>query len=503
MKSNRNKIFIYLVVFGAGVSVLAIELAASRLLAPYFGTSIFIWGNIIGIVLIALSLGYWVGGKLADKHPRTEYLMYLLLVAGILASFIPLFFSWYLEFVISNISFLASLIIGSFLAMILLFFGPVFLLGMVSPFALRILLSTVEESGKTAGSLYAFSTIGSIAGTFLSAFWLIPFWGTKETLYLSALILLLLGAVGLKKKPLYFLLVLFPLLLYFITEDNFIKPVSGLIYEKESPYQYLQIVKRDSQYNLLVNDGFGVQSIYDPNNILVESYYDYYSLLPFFQDTEEPKKVLLIGLGGGTISRQYLSFFKNISIDAVELDPEVVKAAKQFFDLADQKINIHIADGRSFLAQTKSTYDLLVVDAYAQQIYIPFHLTTQEFFQETKRHLKEQGILAMNVNAVSLDSDLLYGILQTLRSVYPYTYVASLGEGFNWLVVASRDSLDAREMQKRVSIPLLETIAEEISSQFRKIEPDNESMLFTDNKAPIEFLTEREIFDYFLSKSKS
>jgi len=335
-KAPQNKkarrIFLYLVVFGAGVSVLAIELAASRLLAPYFGSSIFVWGNIIGTILIALSLGYWIGGKLADQHPNVEYLMYLLIAAGILTSLIPLLFQLYTKLAAVNFSFLTFLIAGSFLAMILLFFFPVFLLGMVSPFAIRIMISDLKSSGKTAGSLYAFSTLGSIVGTFLSAFILIPFWGTKETIYLSALILLFFSAWGLKKKPVFFLLILIPIVLYFVTKGDNIKSVAGLIYEKESPYQFIQIIKKDKRYELRVNDGWGLQSIYDPNSILVNSYYDDYSVLPYFEHPNRAKDVLLIGVGGGTISRQYLAFFQDrisLNIDAVEIDPGVIKAAQQ------------------------------------------------------------------------------------------------------------------------------------------------------------------------------
>jgi len=506
MKSNPKKTFLYLVVFGAGASVMAIEMAASRLLAPYFGTSIFIWGNIIGIILIALSLGYWIGGKLADKHPQPEYLLYLIMLAGVLTSSIPILFGWYLKLVIVQISFIAFLIIGSSLAMLFLFFIPVFLLGMVSPFAIRILISTVEESGKTAGSLYAFSTIGSIIGTFLAAFWLIPFWGTKETIYLSALILLFLGAWGLKKKPIFFLLLLLPFLFYFITKDSNIKPVSGLIYEKESPYQYIQVVERDNQYHLRVNDGLGLQSVYDPNHILVGSYYDYYSILPFFQNPQGSKEILLIGLGGGTISHQYLALFQDrfsLNIDGVEIDPEIIKTARQYFDLADQEITIHIADGRNFLEQTDKKYDLLIIDAYAQQIYIPFHLTTKEFFQKTKTNLEKDGILAMNVNAVDLNSDILTRILQTLRSVYPHTYVAPLGEGYNWLVLASFESLDPQEMKEKVDLDLLRDVAEEVAVNFQEIKPDNSIPLLTDNKAPIELLTEKEIFRFLFRQARS
>jgi len=430
--------------------------------------------------------------------------MYLLMGAGILTSLIPLFFQFYTKLAAVNFSFLTFLLAGSFLAMVLLFFLPVFLLGMISPFAIRIAISDVQSSGKTAGSLYAFSTLGSIVGTFLSAFILIPFWGTKETIYLSALILLVFSAWGLKKKPAFFLLMLIPIALYFVTKGDNIKPVAGLIYEKESPYQYIQITESGDRYELRVNDGLGLQSIYDPNNILVDSYYDSYAVLPYFVHPNRAKDVLLIGVGGGTISRQYLALFQNripLDIDAVEIDPEIINAAKQYFDLAQQPISIHVSDGRTFLEQTDRRYDILIVDAYSQQIYIPFYLTTREFFSKTKDHLKEKGILAINVNAASRNSNLLNRILQTLKSVYAHTYLSPLGEGYNWLVLASESDLDLESMKQSVDNPILQPVANDVISGFEEIEINSHYPVLTDNRAPIELLTEKEIMDYLFKKS--
>jgi spermidine synthase len=496
---NKKKIFLYLVVFGTGVSILAIELAASRLLAPYFGTSIFVWGNIIGVILIALSLGYWMGGKLADQHPSQQYLMYLLAVAGVLTSLIPLIFPWYIRGLEISGSFIIFLLIGSLLAMLLLFFLPIFILGMVSPWAMRIMILDVASSGRTAGSLYAFSTLGSIVGTFLSAFVLIPFWGTRETIYLAAIILLLLAALGLKKKPIFFLLVLIQVLFFFITRDQQIKAVRGVIFERESPYQFIQIVENNNRYELKVNDGLGTQSIYDPDSILVNNYYDYYTILPFFQSPSEAKDALIIGLGGGTISRQYLHLFQDhfqVNIDGVELDPEIIKAAQDHFDLADQKINIYVDDGRNFLKKTDNIYDIIIVDAYSQQIYIPFYMTTIEFFQLTKNHLPPEGILAINVNAASADSKMLVGMERTLNAVFPHVYASPVGQGFNWLVLASSAGLDFKQMKKNVDLDILEPVATEVILNMEEVNVPDSINFFTDNQAPIEFLTEQEIYNY-------
>ncbi|MFA6391933.1 MAG: fused MFS/spermidine synthase [Patescibacteria group bacterium] len=508
---NRDKkIFLYSIVFGAGAAVMAIEMAASRLLAPYFGTSIFVWGSIIGVVLIALSLGYWIGGKYADKHPEIECLMLILVVAGLFATFIPILFYQFIEIIIARLLFGAELIIGSFFVMVILFFIPIFLLGMVSPFAIRISVSSVENSGKTAGNLYAFSTIGSILGTFLSSFWLIPFVGTRETIFISSSVLLLLGALGMKKnKFLFYLFVAIPIVFIFLFSKDIIKPSKGLVYEKETPYQYVQVVKEENsdRYLLLINDGHGVQSIYDPKNIILDNYYDYYSVLPYLhKNNTGDLDVLLIGLGGGTISHQYLNLFEdkyNLKIDGVEFDPGVITAAKEYFDLNNQDINIYTSDGRTFLRASDKKYDLIIVDAYAQQIYIPFHLSTQEYFNEVNEHLNENGILAMNINAIKYESRLLQSILQTVKSVYRNTYAVPLGrDGFNWLVVASDKDLEFDSMQKKNSIGILNDIVKEVAQKVITVQQDQSANILYDNKAPVELLTEKEILDFIYSNKK-
>ncbi|MBU0670907.1 fused MFS/spermidine synthase, partial [Patescibacteria group bacterium] len=191
--SKKQTYFLYLFVFICGAAVMCLEMAASRLMAPFFGSSIFVWGNIIGIVLIALTAGYYLGGRVADKHPNKNHLYYYVLVAGVYIAFIPFFFQLMysdlnLNLIFGN-SYILAVIIGSFITALLFFAPPIFLLGFVSPYAIRLATKKIEDAGKIAGSLYAFSTFGSIIGTFGASLLLVPFLGSRETIYISSFFL--------------------------------------------------------------------------------------------------------------------------------------------------------------------------------------------------------------------------------------------------------------------------------------------------------------------------
>ncbi|MBU0731898.1 fused MFS/spermidine synthase, partial [Patescibacteria group bacterium] len=309
---KKIKYFIYLFVFVCGVAVMFLEMAAARMMAPYFGSSIFVWGNIIGIVLIALSAGYYFGGRIADKYPQKKTLMFFVICAGIYTSFIPIVF----KFINDSLNFthyfgsdfLLLVILGSFLSSLLFFAVPIFILGFVSPYAIRLTASDVINAGKVAGSLYAFSTLGSIVGTFGAAFVIVPFWGSRETVYLASFLLLVISAIGLIKKPYLLILALLPVALYFLQAGAAIKDSEEIIYEDDSMYQYIQVKERDGIKVLSVNEGMGTQSIYDSENILTNKYYDYLSISPYISN-KVVKNGLIIGLAGGTLSRQINHFF--------------------------------------------------------------------------------------------------------------------------------------------------------------------------------------------------
>ena len=475
---------------------MAVELAASRILAPYFGSSILIWGNVIGVVMVALAVGYYVGGKMADKTPNIKVLMYNILFAGVIISFVP----WLVKPISINIlpagsmDYQLFLIFGSFLVMLLLFALPLFILGMVSPFVIRLLIVDVKQSGQVAGSVYAFSTLGSILGTFSSAFLIIPWLGSRETLLICSFLLILISSIGLVKKPWFFFFLLLPILIYFGWSDQTLSSEASLIYEKESLYHLVQIVQSGEKFHLKFNEGSGVQSTYIPGQPLVGAYYDYYSFLPYFF-YEDDLDILLIGAGGGTIPNIFVKLLADefdLTIDSVEIDQEVIKAAELYLDYPSDQINTIISDGRTYLRSNDKKYDIIIVDAYAQQYYIPWHLTTKEFFTEIKSHLSVRGILAINENSKYEDSILMKSISQTMRSVFSNLYVVPAKYAYNYMVMASNRTLNFSNWSA-ISNPDIQVLMRESEKNYWQVDQIEEKYILTDNKAPIEFYTESSL----------
>lgn len=500
--SNVKNKYLLLIAFISGMVIMSIEMSASRLLAPYFGTSIFVWTNVIGLVMIALSLGYYIGGKLADKKPSKSLLLKIIVIASIFIIIIP--------FIVRPVVSLSSIDIfkarpssfvilaGSFFATLFLFAIPIFLLGMVSPFIIRLLTKDRKNVGNIAGSIFAFSTIGSILGTFLSTILLIPAIGTKKTIIISALVLLFFSLIGLIRNNKKYLLLFLFFPLAFINFYN-IKNTPGTLHEGESAYQYIQIVeKKDKTRQMLFNEGLGINSIYNPEKILTGFYYDYYNILPYLRD-EIHKNVLVIGLAGGTIPRQYNYFFndEDIEIDGVEIDNEVIEAAKNYFDVSFSNLNIYNEEGRMFLKRSKANYDIIIIDAYNNQLHIPFHLTTDEFFEEVKNKLNSDGIIAININAFSNSSELLIAITNTISSVFENVYVMPIKGSYNFMVIGSGDEIDFNIVNSKTYNEDLKIIFNNIIEGAKKYTYDPFKTTLTDDRAPIEYLTDKMVFEYF------
>lgn len=489
--------FLNLLVFTTGAAVLSIELTASRLLAPYFGTSIFVWANLIGIVLVSLSVGYWFGGKLADRKPELRLLLLIVLTAGVATALVPLVSRAIAGTVLRAVSgFDVALVAGSFLATLILFTVPVLLLGMVSPFAIRLATTDVAKAGNAAGAIFAFGTLGSVVGAFGSAFGTVPNWGSRETFLLSSFLLILISAVGLKKWwPYLFLFV--PIAVYALVGGAGLKPLTNIVAERESAYQYLQVVDEgDGTRTLRVNDGIGVQSVYDPNSPRVGKYFDYFALLPYFRPEKRSQTVLNIGHAAGTITRQLDELVRkdfDLTITGVEIDREATELARQYFDLGKQNITVVNADGRVSLERSDKRYDAIIVDAYSQQIYIPFHLSTREFFELTRNHLEPDGIVSININAITRDTPLLQAFLATLAEVFPNVYVQHVSEGYNYFVFASMSSIDFSAFQQAVASSSYSDIGETLPETVERIEHPT-GLVFTDNRAPVELMTESMIF---------
>lgn len=476
-----------------GAGTLAMEIAASRLLAPYFGSSTVVWANIIGLILAYLSLGYWLGGKVADRRPESRLLGKMVVVAALVIAVTPFVARPILDLAIRGLDAVSvGAVVGSFFAALALFAVPVTLLGAVAPFAIRLALQEVGEAGTVAGRLYALSTVGSILGTFLSAIVTIPLLGTQRTLLGSAVLLVFAGTLLLGSR--WQLLTLVVAGLLFVPAGT-IKPTPGLLHESESSYQYVQVVERaDGSRALLLNEGVAVHSLRYPDTVLTGGVWDTFLLVPPLLD-ESPERMLVIGNAGGTVARAFGELYPGVAIDGVEIDPEVTEVGRRYLGLDDNpRLEVHTADGRPFLELSDERWDVIVVDAYHQP-YIPFYLATVEFFQLVRDHLTPGGVVALNVAAVPGDELLSEAIGSTLLAAFPQAWRWKPLR-FNELMLGFDRPRPRAELARRVAaapaevaalVPLFREGLEPVAAVARPL---------TDDRAPVEWLTDRMIIEH-------
>lgn len=491
-----------LVVFAAGFASLGVELAASRLLAPFFGTSLLVWANLIGVILIYLSIGYWLGGRWADRDPRPRTLLLILAVAGLAIGILPLIAAPLLELAVPALAqFNAELGLVSFLGVVILFAVPVTLLGCVPPFGLRLATLDLSKVGSTGGGLYALSTIGSILGVYVTVFWLIPTLGTRLTFLVFAALLLLVALLGLARAraALLALTVLAGLLLVSglqLRERGIgIKPLPNAVYETESPYNYIQVLDENGLRLLTVNEGQAYQSVYYPGATLLGGYWDLFLVAPYLTTTAPPRNLLAVGLAAGTVTKQFAKLYPNIRMDGIELDPELVQIGREWFDMHEPNLNVIIGDGRAALLGSPTRYDIIVLDAYRQP-YIPFHLATVEYFDLLKQHLSERGVLAINAARTHTDTRLVDALAATLRQVFPTVLEMDYPDGTNTILLASANPVSVEAYRARLAAlqnPTLEQLAEIAIPNVRPF--TGTGMVFTDDKSAIETLIHSIIFD--------
>nr|BBH94457.1 spermidine synthase [Thermogemmatispora argillosa] len=526
-----QKWLLVLVVFVAGAASLGVEMAASRLLAPYFGSSQFVWAALIGLILLYLTSGYYLGGRLADRFPRPIVFYLITTIAAFTIGLIPLIsrpiLLWSLN---AFATYSASVFIGSLAAVILLFAIPVILLGCVSPFAIRLLLQQVGRSGRLAGQLYAISTAGSIVGTFLPVLWLIPNYGTRFTFLVTAITLLLVSILGLvvsslgtgnggwpprdskhaariNKKSLLSLLLLIPLGLEFLALRGPIKPASGtdgggvLIAERESDYNYIQVVRVGSEMQLILNEGQAVHSVYDPTTILTGGPWDYFMIAPYFNKPPFTPamvhRVAIIGLGAGTIPREITAAYGPIPIDGVEIDPAIVELGRRYFAMNEPNLHVIVQDGRYFLRTTTQKYDLIGIDAY-QQPYVPFQLATEEFFSEVRAHLTPTGVAVINAGRTRHDFRLVETLAQTMHAVFPNVYIIDTARFTNSIIVGTNATTSLSNFARNTAMltnPLLVSVAQASLAFGNLREEQGRHVFFTDDRSPIEQLIDQMILD--------
>lgn len=490
-----------LLVFVVGAASLGTEIAAARLLAPYFGASTIIWANTIAIVLVALSAGYAIGGHIADRSPHLSRLCQLVFAAAVMLAAIPFVSAPLLRLAAGALGSLSvGGFLGSLLAVLALVAVPIMLLGTVAPFAIRLSLAYPEESGKVSGRLYAVSTIGSLAGTFLAALVLIPFAGTHRTFLVFALALALVGLSGLPRRW-----VLAPIalaVLIALPPGAVNANVAGrgkVIYEAETPYQFARVVEQpDGDRWLQLNEGVAIHSLYVPGSYLTNNYWDQFLVLPFARLQSQPSRLAILGDAAGTTARAYTHYFPRTTIDAVELDGRLTAIGHRFFGLPTAPtLHTITADARPWLASTSRRYDAIFLDAYRQP-YVPFYLVTREYFELVRRHLTPGGAVVVNVGHPEGSDALERAVSATLASVFPHVD-RDPSQATNTIVIASAAPISAQRLR---------TAASWLPSDLRDLARASATMLgpalrggpvYTDDRAPVEWLVDGSLFKYVSS----
>jgi spermidine synthase len=522
-------------VFLAGGALLSLEIASSRVMAPYFGNSLFVWGALIGVVLAGLSVGYWVGGVVADRWATTPVLVGVLGLSALLVLAIPFVDGWILEQVVS---WNPGPRMNPVVATIAIFGAPSVVLGTVSPIAVKLLARSLERLGRTAGRLFAVSTAGSIAGTFATAFFLIPELGTDQLIATLAVVLLLAAAAVALVERLILASVLSlvvaaasfgavvslapdqggivaasqlqnwsPVYRQRANEDRTGAPTEGqegyeLRYAKDSRYHRIAVVDdTDSRYLRFDSSFQSGMYLDDPYKTRFE-YSDYLHLgLTYNADA---RNVLFIGLGGGSGPKRMWRDFPAVRFDAVELDPDVVDVAYRFFELPrDERLNVEVEDGRRYLVQNEGPWDVIVVDAFYSDS-IPFHLATREFLELARSRLAPGGVVVTNIigSTGGSDSRLLRSMLRTYRTVFPTVAVhpvrvegdTNLGGIRNVIFVAgegaapSTQFLIERWNEVRRQAPGAPDLTTAIRDRADRPIPTNDVPVLTDDYAPTDAL---------------
>jgi predicted membrane-bound spermidine synthase len=501
----------------SGACVMTVEMAGQRSLTPFFGSSTYVWTNVIGVILAALSVGYLMGGRLADRNPRPLLLLAILSVASFLCLLIPVVVHPLAGALIPEgarqESAFRVVYLGSFLVTLLLFAPPIFTLGMVPPFLVRLVTREAGEVGRASGHVYALSTVGSILGTFLPTLVFIPWIGSKCTILLAGGTLLVFSTAGIvlfasggrKLASSALLLLLIPAAL------GAARPVKGgpaTLAEHESPYQYVRVHAKGDALMLSLNEELETYHslLLEGRALTGATHFDYFLFAPLHFDPElHPRlRVYVAGLAGGVVSRQLHHFFGEtfrLEVDGAEIDPTVLAMGRRFFGL-DSGENRNLAaypmDARLFLENGSGKYDLILVDAYANQMYIPFQLASREFFERARGRLASGGVLCVNVADFSPRAPLLTAVRNTLARAFGRVDQVKVPGGMNYLLFASRDdvprdsvvrrNLNRPSFASRPEAGELAALLEGALESRRSFHAEPRGTVLTDDFAPVEAL---------------
>lgn len=509
-----RKNYLYITVFFSGMTALAVELSASRLIGNVYGSSNLVWACVIGLILIYLTFGYWLGGRLADKQPSYKIFYGLLMWASISVGLVPMISRPVLRLTANAFDQLQILFLaGAFVTILCLFIIPVTLLGMISPFALKLALKDPNEAGTTAGRLSAISTLGSFIGTFLPVLVLIPLIGTYRTFLFFSSMLMLIATLGYllyvgAKSWLWFVwMPIVLILLWVFGAKGADKATQNLIYETESSYNYIQVIEENDFRSLRLNEGQGVHSIYHPRQIIYYGPWSQVLVAPLFNPAphslDSVERLAIVGLAAGTTARQAAVVYEGIEMDGFEIDPVIVDVGRRYFDMNQPTLSVSVQDGRWGLAHVDKAYDIISVDAYRPP-YIPWHMTTVEFFQIVHDHLTEDGVMVINIGRSPLDRTLINDLGTTIRQVFPSIFVMDLPESFNSILFATKQPggwehfVENFHLLSNTGVHPLLLEAMALTYNNRQATPE-QTRVYTDDRTPIEWLSNKIVLDFIIS----
>lgn len=509
------KRYLYFAVFVSGMTTLALELSASRLLGRVFGVSNLVWASIIGLILIYLALGYFIGGRWADRSPHAHTMYAIMAWGAFIAGLIPLASLPVLRAAADAFDQLeVGILLGSFSAVLILFSIPITLLGTISPFAIRLSIDDPQKAGQKAGEIYAVSTLGSFIGTFLPDLLLIPLIGTNWTFVVCSLFLVCTALTGVWlaagwRRALR--LAWMPLILLgggLLLANGPIKATAGQIYETESSYNYIQVLEEDGYHLLRLNEGQGVHSMWHPTQLDYYGPWEQFLAAPFFNPPphtpDQVHSMAIVGLAAGTTARQASAVYGPIPIDGFEIDAKIIAVGRRYFDMNLPNLNAVAQDGRTGLQRSQRRYSIIGIDAYRPP-YIPWHLTTREFFQLVRQRLEDDGVAVINVGRSPNDRRLIDSLVGTMHTVFPSIYVMDVPGSFNSIIYATAQPTDIQNLyinlldlyQQADVHPLLIQSLERVVTN---LQPTPESdVVFTDDRAPVEWITNNMVLSYVIS----
>ncbi len=510
--------YLWLTVFTTGLGTMAVEFGASRLLGNVFGTSNLVWAVVIGLVLVYLTLGNWLGGRYADKHPDYAHFFAIIAIAGVFTAIVPIISRSLLSRSADAFDQLdLPILIGTFIVVLVLFIVPITLLGMATPFALKLSIKDTQRTGSISGQLSAISTVGSFVGTFLTVLVLIPWVGTYRTFLVTSLMLLAVALPGLYKYvkrvifAVFLVLTVVVVLAMVLGQQGLIKNTAGMVYESESAYNYIQVLEEASYRFLRLNEGQGMHSIWHPEQYFFGGPWSQPLVATFFHDASlnptDVRKIAILGLAGGTTARQASIAYPEAQVDGWEIDPEIIRVGETWFGMDLPNLNAIAEDARWGIRHSDTLYDVISIDAYRPP-YIPPHMVTVEFFAEVAEHLSENGAIAINIGRSPDDRSLLNAMTSTVAVVFPNVFVMDIPDSFNSVLFATKryDSSWANFEKNLTTIQAkqpggLLDLAGKLTIEGRA-KPVTSTFVFTDDQAPIESITNRMVLNFLREDTK-